>query len=370
MRIAFVYLPGRLARLEGARTGKVPTDFFYGAIELEKRGHEIGYFELLEQQRANAIQLALRYGVRTRHLPIKTYSESIDAAWRMRSELGGFDVVVATTNASAFSLGIWKKLRCFAPPIVGIICGLLNYPLNKPRIAMTRSVLNQMQAHLFGKGEFEPVKRAYDIQDDRLQVNCFGVDLKFWNSGGQAERDEYVLSVGNDSRRDYLTLLEAAKQTDRRFVIVTKRELPEPLPPNVDVIRGAWDSHELDDSALRELYRKAFCVVVPLQPGVQPSGQSVTLQAMACGTPVVLSQTQGLWEDEFLVDKNNILLVPPESPVALAEALNSLHGDNLLWNQLSAKGRLYVEEHGSIEQFARRLEVSCEKVVEAREETA
>ena len=340
MRIAFVYLPGRLARLDGARTGKVPTDFFYGAIELEKRGHELGYFELTEQQRANPIQLAVRYGVRTRHLPIKTYSESIDAAWRLRSELDSFDVVVATTNASAFSLGIWKKLHCFAPPIVAIVCGLLNYPLNNPRIVMTRSVLNQMHSHLFGKGELEPVKQAYGVQDDCLEVNCFGVDLKFWNSNGRKHRDEYVLSVGNDSRRDYLTLLEAAKRTDRRFLIVTKRDLPEPLPPNVDVIRGAWDSHELDDSALRELYRKASCVVVPLQPGVQPSGQSVSLQAMACGTPVVLSQTHGLWEDEFLVHKDNILLVPPESAEALAEALSSLFSDNLLWNRLSANGRL------------------------------
>jgi len=363
MRIAFVYLPGRLSIVDQARSGKVPTDFFYGAVEMEKRGHEVGYFELSEQQRTNAIQLVLRYGLRTKHLPIKTYSESIDAAWYIRSELDSFDVVVATTNASAFSLGIWKKFRCFTPPIVAIICGLLNYPLNRPRIAMTRGLLQQMHSHLFGKGELEPIKQAYHVRDTCLEVNCFGVDLAFWTRGGNSDREDFILSIGNDSRRDYQTLLEAAKQTDRKYVIITKREIPEPVPPNVEVIRGAWDSHELDDSALREFYRKAFCVAIPLKPGVQPSGQSVALQAMACGAPVVLTRTEGLWEEEFLVHHQNIMLVPPNSAVALTEALNNLEQDRLLWNQLSANGRLYVEEHGSIKQFSRRLEDSCQRVL-------
>ena len=135
------------------------------------------------------------------------------------------------------------------------------------------------------------------------------------------------------------------------------------MPANVEVIRGAWDSHELDDIALRELYRKASCVVVPLKPGVQPSGQSVSLQAMACGTPVVLTRTKGLWEDQFLMHGHNVILVPPESTEALAEAFRSLFTSNLLWKELSMNGRLYVEEHGSIEQFARRLEGSCNRVL-------
>ena len=206
---------------------------------------------------------------------------------------------------------------------------------------MTRNLLNQMHSHLFGKGELEPVKQAYGVRGDCIEVNCFGVDLTFWTEGDHPGREEYVLSIGNDSRRDYLSLLEAARQIDRRFVVVTKRELPEPLPPNLEVIRGAWDSHELDDSAVRDLYRKASCVVVPLKPGVQPSGQSVTLQAMACGAPVILTHTQGLWEDEFLLHQHNVVLVPPESAGSLVDALNSLFSDNLLWSKLSVNRRLY-----------------------------
>ncbi len=363
MRIAFVYLPGRLVRLDRARSGKIPTDFFYGAIELEKGGHDVGYFELDEQSRNSVIQLLFRYGVRTKYLPVKTYSSSIDAAWQLKSQLCDYDVVVATTNSSAFSLGIWKRIHSFSPPIIGIICGLLNYPLNKPRIMLTRSLMQHMHSHLFGNGELEPIKKTYHVRDNCLEVNCFGVDLSFWNSDKETERDEYILSIGNDSRRDYLTLLEAARQIDRKFVVVTKREMPASLPPNVEVIRGAWDSSELNDSALRELYGKASCVVVPIKPGVQPSGQSVTLQAMACRTPVILTRTDGFREKQFLLQDHNVMLVSPESATALVGALNTLFSNNLFWKQLSVNGRLYVEEHGAIEQFARRLELSCQQAV-------
>jgi len=360
MRIAFIYLPGRLKRLDRARMSEMPTEFFYGAIELERRGHDIGFFEFIEQPCHNIIQLIFNYGIRTKYLPIKTYASSVDAAWKVRSQLNTYDVVVATTNSSAFSLGIWKKLHCFTPPIVGIICGLLNYPLNKPRVSLTRSLMQQMNSHLFGYGELEPIIKAYEVRDDCLEVNCFGVDLLFWKGGNFSERKGYILSIGNDSRRDYVTLLKAAKLVNRKFIVVTKRELPEPLPPNVEVIRGAWGSTELDDSALRRLYQEAFCVVVPIKPGVQPSGQSVTLQAMACNTPVVLSRTEGIWEHDFLEHGNNVLLIDPHSAIILAEEINRLCSNNELWQQLAENGRHYVEDHGAIDQFANRLEISCQ----------
>ena len=41
VRIAFVHFPGRLARLEAARSGEGPTEFLFGAVELERAGHEV-----------------------------------------------------------------------------------------------------------------------------------------------------------------------------------------------------------------------------------------------------------------------------------------------------------------------------------------
>jgi hypothetical protein len=44
MKIAFVHYPGRLSRLDAARAGTAPTEFLFGAIELERSGHEIRHW--------------------------------------------------------------------------------------------------------------------------------------------------------------------------------------------------------------------------------------------------------------------------------------------------------------------------------------
>ena len=51
---------------------------------------------------------------------------------------------------------------------------------------------------------------------------------------------------------------------------------------------------------IRELYQDAFAIIIPLKDVFQPSGYSVTLQAMACGKPVVLTKTKGLWAQKYL----------------------------------------------------------------------
>lgn len=46
MKIAFVYVKGRLARIIDTEAGLSPREFFYGALELKGRGHEIEFYEV------------------------------------------------------------------------------------------------------------------------------------------------------------------------------------------------------------------------------------------------------------------------------------------------------------------------------------
>ena len=39
--------------------------------------------------------------------------------------------------------------------------------------------------------------------------------------------------------------------------------------------------------------------IIPLKNSIQPSGQSVALQSMACGTPVVITETFGFWDKKL-----------------------------------------------------------------------
>jgi alpha-maltose-1-phosphate synthase len=63
----------------------------------------------------------------------------------------------------------------------------------------------------------------------------------------------------------------------------------------------------------------------------------VNLEAMACGTAVVASKTGGI--PEVVADGDTGLLVPPDDPVALAEAINSLTRDRDRAKAMGVAGR-------------------------------
>ena len=112
---------------------------------------------------------------------------------------------------------------------------------------------------------------------------------------------------------------------------------------------------------MREAFRSAAVVVVPVKDVPQPSGQSVTLQASACGRPVVLTRTRGLWDPEALRDGENVLLVPPADPDALAEAVNRVLADPSTAESLGRSARATVEATATVEGYAARLLEICEE---------
>ncbi len=64
-------------------------------------------------------------------------------------------------------------------------------------------------------------------------------------------------------------------------------------------------------------------------------------EAMASGTPVVVSRSAGA--SEVLTHGQTALLVKPLSPVQIADAAEALAGDPALYGRLSAQGRAFVE---------------------------
>ena len=366
MRLAFVHFPGRLARLARLRAGdEVPTEFLFGAVELERSGHDVAHYEVDPSARTSRVARRVIDDLAARGvLPPHLSAAALGGTRRLWSDLARADVVVATTTGTAMALAAWRGARLVRVPLVGIVAGLVNDPWRSSRRVTTRGSLRRMHAMLYGPGELEPLlARAPDLAE-RVHVNTFGVDTSFWAPEEVGTADE-VVAIGNDGHRDWATLVRAASSIPATVRILTSHPQPADLPANVTWERASWHDQILSDPEVRDVYRRAAVVVVPVRDVVQPSGQSVTLQAMACARPVVLSRTRGLWSQSVLRDGETVSLVPPGDAAALADAVARILADPSLARRLGTAARCEVEQAAQIDGFAERLLAICSRAIEA-----
>jgi alpha-1,3-rhamnosyl/mannosyltransferase len=167
---------------------------------------------------------------------------------------------------------------------------------------------------------------AFRPRDPARQARCRA-------AAGLRPEEPFVLFVGTlDPRKNLRALLEAsaAARADvpHRLVVVGKN----PYGPDPDLAgQGVLHRTETDDEMLAGLMSAATLFVLPsLAEGF---GLPV-LEAMACGCPVVASNTTSLPE----VAGDAAVLVDPHNTDALAEALRAILQDEPLRRGLRAKG--------------------------------
>jgi len=320
MKVAFVYAGGR--HLRGTDG---PSDFFYGSRELPSlTGWSVDCLEV-DAHPADLLTGLIAGRLFGKLVPPRTSADWIARTHRLLPRLKGYDVIVSTATEICFGLALWKELGLFKKPLVGILCGAVNYPIHPDlRKAITARLIRHMHAVLFADSEEAEIRRRFKPDAHGIESGWFGVDESFWILPSTDRNRSGILAVGNDGRRDYATLVAAARLLpDIPFTVVTRQSAPDNLPTNVDWRRGDWKENAVSDEGLRELYQTAACVVVPLKESIQPSGQSVAMQAMMCGVPVVITKTEGWWGSEVIRDGKEVRLVSPENPEELAAAIQA-----------------------------------------------
>jgi glycosyltransferase involved in cell wall biosynthesis len=178
-----------------------------------------------------------------------------------------------------------------------------------------------------------------------------GVDERFFSSQPQTRcGDPLVLAVGKDLARDYATFVEAVKQLGVRAEIAClPRNLEDiALPPHV---RARF----VGSAELRDLYREAACVVIPQRRadypfGSEGGGLTALLEAMASARAVVASERPIL--HDYVDDGTHALLVPPDDPAALPDAIARTLDDRDLTSSLGAAARALVGNALTTRHFA------------------
>lgn len=184
--------------------------------------------------------------------------------------------------------------------------------------------------------------QRHGVPADRVRAIPLGLDPGFHPEGPRAPGRPYVLFVGR------LSVGKNVENLCRAFSRVAERD------PDLELRLVGWNDvgtgriHSwlspaarprvhvpgplpADSPRLAELYRGARVFTLP---SLGEGWASPPLEAMACGTPVVVSDVSSLPETVGEAG----LTVDPHDPEALAEALLRCHQDETLRRDLVARG--------------------------------
>jgi glycosyltransferase involved in cell wall biosynthesis len=184
-----------------------------------------------------------------------------------------------------------------------------------------------------------------------------GVDISYHKYIPDENRDKFVLSVGRDKGRDYETLIECAKLTpDIDYIIVCSHQnlsrLKQKLPDNVRVF------YDMSPQDLKKLYQKAQIMVLSTVDddninGMDCSGQTVLLDSMASGLPVIATHKRYL--EDYGTHNNEIIITPTSNSLELSNAIIELQASVEKRTKLAESARKRVEKEFTTCLMAKKL---------------
>ncbi len=301
----------------------------YGTIELIRQGLDISLIEDVDIG-LDALKNRSFWGILNfafyKLFGIPLWMLKVFSGRQIRQTLNGFETILVTTNSFGISLGILKKFGLLQPGVVFIAMGLLEKTTKRHIVWIYRWIFRNIHICALSQPEARFLEQKLDV---KVSTMPFGIDVDFWHPSPQqnsldSPTEDFVLSIGNDRHRDYHTLISAWKLSYPKLVIVTKLSL-HITSSNIELRYGDWHSQSLDDSEIRNLFWKSKFVIIPIRSTHQPSGQSATLQAMACGKSVILPDFDGLWDRQLLVDGKTVVLAgKPGSVEGVQSAIERL----------------------------------------------
>ena len=154
--------------------------------------------------------------------------------------------------------------------------------------------------------------KSYPSKLEKFKYINFGIDTTFWKDPLEYNsiNRKYILFIGNDLNRDYQFLVKLANTlTNVNFKILSSRLNKNDFDfKNVEVIEGVWWKNLVSDNDIKKLYSESILTVLPLKESLQPSGQSVALQSMSMGTPVMSQNKRTMGHEKFKNNENIFLM--------------------------------------------------------------
>ena len=348
---------GRDHRIELIKKKKAPKDFFQGIEFLKSKNFDIGHFSSSIKYKKNLFFLIIRL---IEQLFCKYSNVGIRpiSVFQYRKIINKSQYVVSLTDGFSLSLGFYYSLldKKNKIKLAGAFHKLSDFDNKLPNYfkkfyyKIFKIILERLDYIIF-YGEADRLNSIdyFKLNSRKTFTIKFGVDTFFWKPNKKNNfLSNYVFSIGQDPSRDFNTLIKV--KTKKKIHIHTNL-LNAKNHKNIKITNGTYQKYEdrFSDLEIRKLYQNAFVIVVPLKNVFQPSGYSVTLQALACGKPVILSFTKGLWAPKVFKHLKNCILVKPEDEQEIEKAILKLESEPILYNKICKEARKTAEKYFSLE---------------------
>lgn len=363
-KITYFFQNGRKSRLD--QNDDYAKEMFYGyqyfknigyeteIIEFERHKTRLGkyFFLIIEKKLRNFLKLPLYWSFISNKNNLKKIIRS--------------DYLVFSNNrmaCSAVPMIVLTKLLGKPPKSLSFVMGLFSRTPKYIFLKFFQNLyiiwtLKSIDKFIFlSEGEYRHALSNYSKFKKKFHHLPFAVDLELWKSNNINKSDE-ILFVGNDGNRDYTLAENISKNLSHlKFNFVSEFISKENLLSNSKVFKGSWGNPKLTDAQLRELYQKARLTIIPLKESLQPSGQSVALQSIACGTPVLITKTAGFWDNENFKDKENIFFANSnEYEYWVKTIIEILNLDSITFNKVISNGIETVKNNYNLNEFSKMIE--------------
>ncbi|MCY6490457.1 glycosyltransferase family 4 protein [Leptolyngbya sp. GGD] len=214
--------------------------------------------------------------------------------------------------------------------------------------------IDAFQVYNQSQGDF--LQSFLNLSSDRVSVFALHTDTDFFSPGATSpSKSRPIIASAGLEQRDYVTLAEATHDLDVDVKICAAScaakaagagGFPKVIPANME-------ARYYDFAELRQLYRDADIVVVPVVNHTYSAGSTVVLEAMACCKPVVLTSTPG--RNTALRDEGVVRGVPVGDAASLRAAIVSLLNNPQEAAALAQRGHEKVLRENATEKHLQSL---------------
>ena len=361
--IIFLFKKGRMERINDLINS--PSEFFYGYKELNKEYYDT---KLLEEKdlkiNINNMFVQKLLNLLSKiffNLPFNTICPFIFNKSYLK--LNSADYIISTTNSLGITLSLAKNIGLIKANILFINMGLFSKKPKFLKLNIYKLILRKTILLTISKFEYQILNDLF--KNLNIKYIPFGVDENFWfpqkKIQKKIQKKPYVLAIGNDLSRDWQFLESSWHKDFPLLKIVTSLPI-KTNKENVKIIRGNWYSQALSDFEIRELYRNSEFVILTLKDTFQPSGQSTSLQAMACAKAVLITNIKGIWDRKLLKHRENIFFIKHLDKEDFYKAVCLFLKDDKLKSKIQINGRKLVEEYFNIENMKNNLKAIIEGI--------